>query len=83
MGFIGLIRDVTERQHAEQELQTAKELAEIANRAKSEFLSVVSHEFRAYALAKNINLVARLYVVDAITTIEDGNRFRIDFNYRF
>lgn len=42
------------------------------------------HEFRvAYAVSKNINLVGRLYLVDAITTQQDGNRFRLDFNWRF
>ncbi len=29
------------------------------------------------------NLVFRLYLVDAITSGEDGSRFRIDWNYRF
>ncbi len=37
----------------------------------------------AYALEKNVNLVARLYLVESITTREDGNRFRLDFNYKF
>ena len=42
------------------------------------------HEFRiAYVLRKGMNLVARLYLVEAITTIEDGNRFRLDLNYKF
>ena len=42
------------------------------------------HEFRAaYALSKFINLVARLYLVEAITTQQDGNRFRLDLNWRF
>lgn len=42
------------------------------------------HEFRvAYALSKNINLVARLYLVEAITTGQDGNRFRLDLNWKF
>ena len=41
-------------------------------------------EFRfAYALAKNMNLVARLYLVEAITTGEDGSRLRVDFNLKF
>ncbi len=37
----------------------------------------------AYALEKNMNLVARLYLVEAITTQEDGSRFRLDFNIKF
>jgi hypothetical protein len=42
------------------------------------------HELRfACALAGNMNVVARLYLADAITTIEDGKRFRVDFNYKF
>lgn len=42
------------------------------------------HELRVgYALSKHINLVARLYLVEAITTRQDGNRFRLDLNWRF
>ncbi len=42
------------------------------------------HELRAaYAIASNMNVVARLYIVDAITSIQDGNRFRLDFNVKF
>ena len=42
------------------------------------------HEIRAaYAISKNINLMARLYLVEAITTHQDGNRFRLDFNWKF
>lgn len=42
------------------------------------------HEFRlAYALSKSANLVARLYLVQAVTSAQDGKRFRLDFNYRF
>jgi hypothetical protein len=41
------------------------------------------HEFRvAWALDSRINLVARFCVVKSITTVEDGKRFRIDFNYK-
>ncbi|HEX7859799.1 MAG TPA: putative porin [Verrucomicrobiae bacterium] len=42
------------------------------------------HEFRvAYAISKNINLMGRLFLVEAITTGQDGNRFRLDLNWRF
>jgi len=42
------------------------------------------HEIRhGYALSKNINVMARLYLVDAITTAQDGKRFRFDLNWKF
>ena len=38
--------EIAEREQAEAELRSAKEAAETANRAKSEFLAIVSHEVR-------------------------------------
>ncbi|HSR51203.1 MAG TPA: PAS domain S-box protein [Acidobacteriota bacterium] len=46
VGVYALYQDVSERKRAEAELQKAKELAESANQAKSEFLANVSHEIR-------------------------------------
>ena len=44
--FAGVGRDITERKRVEEALQEAKESAEAASRAKSEFLAVMSHEIR-------------------------------------
>ncbi len=44
--FTGIVRDMTEPRKFEQALLLAKEQAEKANSAKSQFLSSMSHEFR-------------------------------------
>ncbi|MDR9424385.1 MAG: PAS domain-containing protein [Marinobacter sp.] len=44
--FVGLMRDITVRKRIESELVIAREEAERANHAKSDFLSSMSHELR-------------------------------------
>ncbi|OPX92114.1 PAS domain S-box protein [Pelotomaculum sp. PtaB.Bin117] len=46
MFIIGVVEDVTERKRVEETMQQAKEVAEAANKAKSEFLASMSHEIR-------------------------------------
>ena len=44
--YEGFVQDITLRKRAEDELRAAKEAAETASRAKSQFLAVMSHEIR-------------------------------------
>jgi PAS domain S-box-containing protein len=44
--FTGIVRDITERKAAEEEILKAKEQAEIASKSKSDFLATMSHEIR-------------------------------------
>jgi len=45
--LVGALRDITERKQREVELLRAREAADAANRAKSDFLAAMSHELRS------------------------------------
>jgi len=44
--YVAVKMDISQRKHAEEQLKAAKEEAESANRAKSQFLASMSHELR-------------------------------------
>jgi signal transduction histidine kinase len=46
VALVGAVHDITARKRAEEDLRRAKEAAEAADRAKSEFLATMSHELR-------------------------------------
>lgn len=46
IGFAGIAEDITKEVEYEKALREAKETAEVANKAKSDFLAMVSHELR-------------------------------------
>ena len=46
LGTVAVVRDITDRKRADAELRRAKDAAEVANRAKSDFLASMSHEIR-------------------------------------
>jgi len=45
-GYVATYSDITARKHAEEDQRQAKEAAEAANQAKSDFLAAMSHEIR-------------------------------------
>jgi len=67
--FTAFIKDITEQQKWEQDLRNAKESAEKANQAKSEFLSSISHELRTPMNA--VLGFAQLLAIDTKTPLSD------------
>jgi hypothetical protein len=58
--------------------------ARFSSGPQSDVTDIQGHELRGtYVITKTLNLQARLFLVEAVTSIQDGKRFRLDLNWRF
>ena len=82
-GILVLASDITERKHAEEIMQKAREDAERANNAKSTFLAAASHDLRqplqtisflTSALSKTVNDQRARQYIEALESAVDTTR---------
>ncbi len=58
--------------------------ARFGSSTQSDLTDIKGHEFRAaYAITPNLNVMTRVFFVEAITSRQDGNRWRLDLNWKF
>jgi PAS domain S-box-containing protein len=70
LGVIGAMQDITERKRSEREIIRARDDAEAANRAKSEFLATISHEIRTPL--NGVLGMAQSMAADNLTDVQRG-----------
>ncbi len=73
--FTGIIRDISERKRGEAALHAAKEEAESATRAKSQFLATMSHEIRT-----PINALLGMGELLLETSLSDEQRYFLEIS---
>ncbi|HEX2862708.1 MAG TPA: putative porin [Lacunisphaera sp.] len=58
--------------------------ARFGSATQSDLTDIKGHELRyTYVITPTLNVQARLFLVEAITNIQDGKRFRLDLNWKF
>jgi PAS domain S-box-containing protein len=77
--FLAIIEDISQRKETELKLRESKEVAEVANRAKSEFLATMSHELRTPLNA--IMGLSQLLQQEIVGSINEKQREYVDCIY--
>jgi hypothetical protein len=58
--------------------------ARFGSATQSDLTDIKGHELRhTYVITPTLNVQTRLFLVEAITSTQDGKRFRVDLNWRF
>lgn len=79
-GIVGISFDITELKNTQKELEIAKEKAEMANQAKSNFLTTISHELRTPL--NGILGVTQIMQSDDVPRNVDSNVSLIEYSAR-
>ena len=76
--FVAFLRDITAELEAEEELRAARDHARASERAKSQLLTVMSHEMRTplNGVLGSLEMIDRTHLDDRQTSLLTDRRFR-------